>query len=338
LWKRVVLEYLDIVNLEGTGIQAGTKPNPKLLDLEIRENRILAREHAIQVNWGKNIVIRDNRIRMLDSKASGVAIFLGGEQCRIEHNNIVVMPGKREKKDIPVKDNVSIPNPSYECTELFNIYRHINFPNYIAYVMEYQPIARDWSPTEKYQTSGGIQIAGGSEDIRIVGNHITGGAWNGITLGHMPDVTQDPDQVYVRPAATHNMPPEVKSPFQSQFNGFLENIAILDNDIMGLGLNGIGVVSFFSLREMGLIVSVNGLTIANNRIHKCLNQLSDYLDDDLWARMSKEMGFGGISWPTANTWSFGKIPSKQTAPVIWNRSAAFLCSMGKKLTSRTTAS
>ena len=88
---------------------------------------------------------------------------------------------------------------------------------------------------------------------------------------------------------------DYKSALQSQFDGSLESIAILDNDIMGMGLNGIGVVSFFSLEKMGLIVSVNGLTIANNRIRKCLNQLPDFLDDDLWARMYKEMGFGGIS-------------------------------------------
>lgn len=292
---RVVLEYLDIINLEGTGIQAGTKPNLKLLDLDIRSNRILAREHAIRVNWGHNIVIQNNRIRMIDSKTSDVAIFLGGEQCRIEHNSIVVMPGKKEKKDIPVTDNRYIPNPSYECTELFNLYRHKEFYNYVGYAMEYQPSGPDWSPSEKYQTSGGIQIAGSSEDIRIVGNYITGGGWNGITLGHWPDGIQDPDQAYRKTAATHNMPYDNKSRLQSQFNGSLENIAILDNDIMGMGLNGIGVVSFFSLKEMGLIVSVNGLTIANNRIRKCLNQLSDFLDDDLWARMNKEMGFGGIS-------------------------------------------
>ncbi len=291
----VILEYLDIINLEGTGIVAEKTANGRLLDLEIRWNRIHAWQHAVKVTGGENIAIHSNQVRMIDSQESDVAIFLGGERCGIENNSIVVIPGESGKEEIRVKKKKAFPNPSYECTDRAGLYGLEAFPEYLGSRWEYQPAGHDWSPTAKYQTSGGIQIAGGSEDIRIVGNRITGGGWNGITLGHLPGAVQDPDQAYRKPVATHNMPPEKKSAFQYQFIGSLENIAILDNDIQGMGLNGIGVVSFFSLKEMGLLVSVNGLTIANNRIRKCLNQLSDYLDDDLWARMNKEMGFGGIS-------------------------------------------
>ena len=62
-----------------------------------------------------------------------------------------------------------------------------------------------------------------------------------------------------------------------------------------MGLNGIGVVSFFSLKNIGEVVSVDSLVISNNRIEKCLAQFSDYLTDFLEAPVIKEMGFGGIS-------------------------------------------
>ena len=263
--------------------------------MEIRSNRILAGTHAIEVKGGANLVIRDNRIRLLDSKASGVAIFLGGRHCCIEHNSIMVLPGKREKEEIAVKDNRRFPNPSHECTKVFELYRHKEFHAYVAYAMEFQYLGGVLPVTEPYRTSGGIQIAGGSEDIRILGNDITGGSWNGITLGHRPEVPEEPEQPYGRPAATYAMAYEQKSAFQTRFNGRLQNIAILDNNIHGVGLNGIGVVSFFSLKEMGLMVSVHGLTIGNNRIRNCLAQLPDYVDEGLWLRMSKEMGFGGIA-------------------------------------------
>lgn len=58
-----------------------------------------------------------------------------------------------------------------------------------------------------------------------------------------------------------------------------------------MGLNGIGVINFFSLRRIKLMVSVEDLTIYRNIIEHCLQQVPDRLPNT----MKLEMGYGGIS-------------------------------------------
>ena len=168
----------------------------KLTELYIHSNRFHALKHAIKVTGGENIAIRNNQIRMIDSEESDVAIFLGGEGCLIEENSIVVMPGESEKDEIIIKDKQKFPNPSHICTELFNLYIHNDFYVYMDFVWKFPQLSLYWDLTPKYKTSGGIQITGGSEEISITGNQIMGGAWNGITLGHLPDDMKDEKQKF----------------------------------------------------------------------------------------------------------------------------------------------
>ena len=42
------------------------------------------------------------------------------------------------------------------------------------------------SPSREITAEGGIQIGGGSEQVRIINNEIIGGKGNGITLGDLP--------------------------------------------------------------------------------------------------------------------------------------------------------
>jgi hypothetical protein len=293
--ESVVLEFLDIVHLEGTGIEAGVTAHGALKDLEIRDNRIHAWTHAVKVTGGEGIVIRNNRIRMLDADESGVAVFLGGEHCRIDHNSIVVIPGQSRQAELPLKKITRFPNPVYECTARAELYRHQFFVEYLDFVWKYPPAGHEWDLPPAYQGSGGLQIAGGSEDIRIVGNEITGGSWNGITLGHLPEAVPEVARPHRRSFALASLPSEAKSALHYQFRSFLYDIIIDANDIRAAGLNGIGVVSFFALKDTGLLVSVNGLTITNNRISRCLRQASDYVTEGLWLRMEKDMGLGGIA-------------------------------------------
>jgi len=296
--QRIVLQDLDIVQMTGIGIEAHHTANGKLSDLEIRANRIHAKTHAIKVTGGKNIAIQDNQIVMLDSEASRAAIFLAGEEGLIKDNIISVEPAQKNKQVIDIGDKETYPNPLYECTDPKILYREKKFKKYANHVWQNPRDMVNWMPTAIYQGSGGIQIGGGSEAVRIIGNRILGGSWNGITLGDFPEDLLARYQDYRNSVVFNRLDPPAKEILAGQFKSFLYDISIQDNHIQGMGLNGIGVLGFFSQKNIGEIVCVEGLAITNNLIKDCLRQLPDYLKQlpsGDKADLLPEMGFGGIA-------------------------------------------
>jgi hypothetical protein len=150
---------------------------------------------------------------------------------------------------------------------------------------------------------GGIQIGGGSERVRVIGNRITGGIGNGITLGSLlrnePGVpgTEVPDIDIIDPCAPcapvdGTIPPPIE-PGDPTYEsaGDLYDIELLDNEIRRQGANGISVVRFFILSEDSAdVIAVHGLTIRDNRIIANLRREVATTDDPL--RMF--VGYGGI--------------------------------------------
>ncbi len=166
---------------------------------------------------------------------------------------------------------------------------------------------------------GGLQIAGGSERVRILDNLIVSGTRNGITLGSVDLIRQGhlirnhipihwigeledcckPDDGFVDDGNTteDGSIPVAGPP--------LEDILIQANRIFNMGRNGIGVVTFFSLgdktdpkdvsaigknTEKG-VVSVSKLVICENRIERCLNSNLQEIPE----KFGSLMGYGGIS-------------------------------------------
>jgi hypothetical protein len=147
---------------------------------------------------------------------------------------------------------------------------------------------------------GGIQIAGGSERVEIRRNRITGGTGHGITLGSVAFVPEpaftdfgvrfdfraltaawtavapgfnlvidengcvgvDPDPTPPNDPAGHPLVPVSM--------GALADVRILDNDIRRMGQSGIGVALFFDLARGRQLITVDRLTIEENRISECL--------------------------------------------------------------------
>ncbi|HMI57937.1 MAG TPA: right-handed parallel beta-helix repeat-containing protein, partial [Gemmatimonadaceae bacterium] len=71
----------------------------------------------------------------------------------------------------------------------------------------------------------------------------------------------------------------------------LTDIYIERNRILDMGLDGIGVVGFWNLRDVDEMISVDRLTIVRNEINRCLRrQLAP-----IRAPMLAQMGYGGIA-------------------------------------------
>ncbi len=284
----ITLEHMDMVTLGGTAIVLQGTQLGALQEAEIGHNRILACKNAVRVEGGIAINIHHNKIGMLDKEGAEVAIFIMGEDSVIERNDIDVIPAESVPPPDTPGDDV-IPDPTDPCAELEKIYRHRHlFINYLNLIWK---LVFKISPKNPFKAYGGIQIAGESERIRILENRISGGSWNGITLGNMPPEDIDIFKEIKKKYGLSELSADRLEALQEKFKSFLYDIVIERNEIRNMGLNGIGVVGFFGLKRIGLAVSVEDLTIYRNCIENCLQQVPE----EIPTIMRMEMGLGGIS-------------------------------------------
>ncbi|MGQ3685431.1 MAG: DUF6519 domain-containing protein [Candidatus Loosdrechtia sp.] len=291
--KYITLETMDMITLEGTAILLEGTNSGKLQEVEIHGNRIQAYTNAVRVEQGQRINIHHNKIQMWDKEDGDVAIYMQAEDSVIERNDISVIPAESATppKDVPGADVT--PDPADPCADAEKIYRNIPFfLSYTNWVWSLQAVfIRAVLQKPRFKTPGGIQIGGESERIRIHENRIAGGSWNGITLGHIPSGLNDLIKDIRRTYHLNRLSADRSGILQNEFKSFLYRIDIGENEIRNMGLNGIGVVGFFSLARIGLMVSVSDLTIYRNFIENCLQQIPE----EIPAIMGMEMGFGGVS-------------------------------------------
>ncbi|MEP7300232.1 MAG: DUF6519 domain-containing protein [Caldimonas sp.] len=181
---RVEIEHIDFVTLGGTAIWIeGTKPGA-CADIVVARNRILSCTHAVLARNASNLVIANNRIRMFDKEGGLAAIDVSADDTLIERNDIALVPAERTPPVDP--DDPDDPlDPVDPCTRLQLVYtRPLVFTRYVnAFWAIKLPIALILKIARPYIALGGIQVRGGSERVRVLENHVVGGAGNGITLG-----------------------------------------------------------------------------------------------------------------------------------------------------------
>lgn len=300
----IQLDDMTLVTNTGTAVRVRDSANTQIASeaIAILHNRIVALTHAVEVRVQNNlpgdndIWIAENKIAMLDLPKGDVATFSNADAVLIEDNQIVVVPAPDPERPndprTPSDPSVPVFDP---CIDK-KTYYVARFPmrrfvqSTFAYVAKALAIAAVLRIP--YQTKSGIQIGGGSEHVKIRGNQIIGGSGNGITLGDLP-VLEGRDDVNVtfRQAYIYDrLEASTLKRLQDKFNSTLYNIVIEDNTIQSMGLAGIGIVAFFSLERIQLLLRVEDLTIYRNSITHCAQQIPT----DLPNTMLGEVGFGGI--------------------------------------------
>ena len=188
--QQITIEHMVIATFGGThtigNIEGGTaivleKKSGNLQDVEISNNRIVAYEEGIHVKDGVDVKIHDNKIRMIDRKGAGVGIYMLAEDSIIERNDIVVFSAESIPPSFFPDGEL---NPTGPCPDLEAFHADIN--TFTAYTLASLNVIIDIP--QPVQALGGIQIAGGSEKIKVLENVIKGGAGNGIILGNVPSV------------------------------------------------------------------------------------------------------------------------------------------------------
>lgn len=165
--------------------------------------------------------------------------------------------------------------------------------------------------------AGGVQIGGGSRRVAIRDNDIRGGHGNGITLGSVRFIEEEPEDPILIFDHFEAIPFEEPSPLFSIdatldrevlvwnpdrgdddpipiSDGDLEDVRILDNEISEMGANGIAVARFFDVSddaESPEVIFVDDLLVESNHVHDCLRMALGALPDALQSTAA----YGGIS-------------------------------------------
>lgn len=233
---------------------------------------------AVQIDNARHITVRRCLVQMRDVATIWQAIYSRGDDILIEENTIEVLPreGNPPAPSIPPEVGAS------------------NAPTSVNTPADFVNIG--------FATRGGIQLAGGSDRVRILDNIIQGGIFNGITLGSLVKVDDDNDDdlpdipdlidpcTPCKPVDQTDDDPQDGPPrFVSA--GDLYDIEISRNRITDMGINGIGVIRFFNILNGGDLIGVHNLHIYDNFITRCMRR------DIAKVRQSMEwlVAYGGIA-------------------------------------------
>jgi len=299
--QQIEIDNMTLISATGRAVQVsdqegmGDKPSRKIY---IRDNQIIACVQAIfvklrnEIAGNNDIRIMNNEIGMLDKAEGEPAIFSQADDVLIERNRIVVIPAPDPDDPGDPRDHDD-PDGFYDpCAELFRMYANRNqLSRFLDGVLVYMSL-NTFTKQISYLAQSGIQIGGGSERVKIVGNRIVGGNGNGITLGHVPvkspdgttGISNERIKFYLK---TTN---EEYNFLRDKMIPFVYEVSIEDNMIVNMGLSGIGVPAFFKTEKVALMFSIEDLTIYRNRIEQCAHLTPEETPGD----MLDEIGFGGI--------------------------------------------
>ncbi len=179
--SNITLEHMDIATLGGPAMVLKASEPGGLDEINIRHNRILACQQAINVYNGKNVYIQHNKIRTLDKEGADVAIFMLAENSLIERNDIGVVPAGETPTFPQPDDDTNLVDP---CINPEEIYRKLYLVNSIVNIIFKIDLTKIFiNFIIPFKALGGIKLAGGSERVKVIENTIQGGAGNGVTLG-----------------------------------------------------------------------------------------------------------------------------------------------------------
>ncbi len=335
--ENITVEHLNFGSSKGTAIRLDDNllKGDNSARISIRHNRILAGEYGIFIRANENkggendIYIGHNEIALPDREGAMRGIFCLADRVLIEWNRITVVPAPNP--DDPGNDPWGNDEPGGgiydDCPPEKGGFYAVDFKLEKLFIRFFTVIAllADFIPRVNFKALGGIQIGGGSENVRIRENTILNGAGNGVTLGHTfaPPVVEDQspltnlgsitdtgelsadfsanevsEKAYQRVQYEAQFTGEVYSTeYQADFirdyvlgfRGVLYEIVIERNTIRQMGLAGVGVAAFFNpvYEKEGLVILVESLTLYHNLIQRCALQLPR--DDK-----ERNYGFGGI--------------------------------------------
>jgi len=214
---------VDLLTFDGTSVLIEGLKEGSCRDVTIEDTRMVSRVHCIRANDAAELHIANNRLHLLDTVAGLTTISLEADDSLVERNTLVLMPFVDTTPDEPdVPDDDPTRDPADPCARPEILYR---FPDLVkAYATKVWTFGLSLLvPKQPYRAIGGIHLRAGSERVRLLENHIVGGAGNGITLGGDLDPAPPPGPILRDRAVAKAAPVTVDA--SGQFLAVVQNEA-----------------------------------------------------------------------------------------------------------------
>ncbi len=200
----IILQDMDMIGMTAIELE-DTGDQYDLRGVTIRDNRIAAYDNAIRVARAANVDIRNNNVSMANLVGVGVAIYMLAEDSAIEGNTVSSSFGEHASEGVFEGKLPDLTDPRKALEGL-----NSDGSSLIAYTNQVWESAAVSDLEGSFEALGGIQIAGGSERIKVLENRVRGGAGNGITLGSsfdasdLADTPDGEDSEAAKPEVYHN--------------------------------------------------------------------------------------------------------------------------------------
>jgi hypothetical protein len=185
---------IDLISFSGSAIVADADEKSGARDFSVSDCRILAHAECIHVHGLNDVHIANNRVWLMDTEHGRAAISLRVKDALAERNRVGVWPWTAQPpaNDDGEADDEEPTTPDDPCVDPGELYD--NMPWVMGYVVGIWTGVYVAQPAQPYRAWGGIHLRGGCESVRLLENHVDGGAGHGITLGGvMPDELTDAD-------------------------------------------------------------------------------------------------------------------------------------------------
>ncbi|MDT4798994.1 hypothetical protein FQZ97_316400 [compost metagenome] len=201
---------LDLVTFDSIAVRIDGSREDGCRDLDIHDNRMIARSNAIRATQAMGLKIAGNRLHLLDTVDGRATLSLAADDVLVERNTLVLLPFIDQTPDEPDEpDDDPTRDPADPCARPQILYLHPLLVQQYAFAAWAVLIAQ-LLPQQPYRAIGGIHVRAGSERVRLLENTVVGGAGNGITLGGDLDPVEPPpppEPPAILSAAGTNAPP-----------------------------------------------------------------------------------------------------------------------------------
>ncbi len=207
---------LDLVSFFGPLVVGAAAEPGGLKDVRVNDCRMLARTHAVRLERAEQVHVARNQIWMLDTPEGRSAIRLRAVGALVERNSLGVWPFERTPPRDGGDDGGETPQPTDPCADPRHVYGNLVFA--VGYAVHAWATALRAPPAQPYRAWGGIHLLGGCEEVRLLENHVDGGAGHGVTLGGLlPGETATP-----RPGEPDRAAPTV-TVAQGRMSGYVDD-------------------------------------------------------------------------------------------------------------------
>ncbi|BAU75949.1 right-handed parallel beta-helix repeat-containing protein [Metapseudomonas furukawaii] len=183
---------LDLVTFDSIAVRIDGSREDGCRDLDIHDNRMIARTNAIRATQAMGLKIAGNRLHLLDTVDGRATLSIAADDVLVERNTLVLLPFIDQTPDEPDEpDDDPTRDPADPCARPQILYLHPLLVRQYALAVWALPIAQ-LLPQQPYRALGGIHLRAGSERVRLVENTLAGGAGNGVTLGGDLDPAEAP--------------------------------------------------------------------------------------------------------------------------------------------------